>query len=152
MNSYEGGKINSHTRTRLVISCLGQSTIADVKVVKAPGNASVVRFRQVLELGLLALNNNNATRNVSSPAKYQTIVIAVNKPRPDKGGSTTRQRTTDDEGATAKQAASSTETTTKQRTSSAVTTTAKPRATQAEPTTTSEVHHNRVTKPPVKAV
>ncbi len=56
LNNYGGGRIKHYGSTNLKITFLDRSTIADFKVVKAPGNPSILGCRQALELGLLKLN------------------------------------------------------------------------------------------------
>ena len=60
INNYGGERIKRHERKILKISWLCRLTIADFRVVKESGSA--------LKLGLILLNNN-ATRNVTTPAK-----------------------------------------------------------------------------------
>lgn len=59
LNSYGGGRIKNYGTTSLKISYQDRSTIAEFKVVKAPGNPSILGCRQALELGLLTLNVNS---------------------------------------------------------------------------------------------
>ena len=59
LNKYGGGTIKNYGSARLKISILNKSTVADFKIIEAPGNPSILGCRQALELGLLTLNVNN---------------------------------------------------------------------------------------------
>ena len=71
LNKYGGGTIKNYGSARLKISFLNKSTVADFKIVEAPGNPSILGYRQGLELGLLTLNVNNiqSVRETSQQSK-----------------------------------------------------------------------------------
>ena len=62
MHSYGGGKITNYGSAKLRISYKDKSIVADFKIVKAPGNSSILGCRQALELGMLQLDVNSITR------------------------------------------------------------------------------------------
>ena len=49
LNMYGGGTIKNYGSARLKISFLNKSAVADLKIVEAPGNTSILGRRQVLE-------------------------------------------------------------------------------------------------------
>ena len=59
LNKYGGGTIKNSGSARLNISFLNKPTVADFKIVEAPGNLSILGCRQALEFGLLTFNVNN---------------------------------------------------------------------------------------------
>ena len=75
LRKYGGGVIEHDGSTTLKITFRDKSTTADFKVVKAPGNPSILGCRQALELGIIALN-----------------VDAVNTQKPAGGGTTALTR------------------------------------------------------------
>ena len=56
LNKYGGGTIKNYGSARFKVSYLNKSTVADFKIVEAPGNPSILGCIKALELGLLTLN------------------------------------------------------------------------------------------------